>query len=62
MRVVKRSGKFAVAVTESDEWINYADLSNMSLEDFLEEAKEYARENNIRVIVYVASDEYEIRP
>jgi hypothetical protein len=61
-----RKGKFAITVTESDKWINFADLSNDEngeiLKSVIDEAKEHANREKEWVCVYISELEYEIRP
>jgi hypothetical protein len=57
----ERKGKFAISVTESDKWLNFADLSNDKtgeiLKAVIEEAKEHANREKEYVIVYIAEKE-----
>jgi hypothetical protein len=57
----ERKGKFAITVTESDKWLNFADLSNDKtgeiLKAVIEEAKEYANREKEWVLVYLAEKE-----
>ena len=62
----ERKGVFAISVTQSDKWVNFADLSNDKtgeiLKGVIEEAKEYANRHREWVAIYLAEKEIEIRP
>jgi hypothetical protein len=60
--VVKRRGRFAIAVSENNKWVHHTDLTKEKLDDVLETAKEHAMENGEQVIVYIANVEIEITP
>jgi hypothetical protein len=62
-----REGKFAIAVSESNRWLNYADLSEDDaegtiLKGVIEDAKYYANRTKKWVVVYIATKEIEIHP
>jgi hypothetical protein len=62
----ERKGVFALTVTESDKWINFADLSDDKtgeiMKGVIEEAKEHANRQKEWVVVYIAGMEIEIHP
>jgi hypothetical protein len=62
----ERKGLFAITLTESNKWIDYADLAEDGtgeiLKEVIESAKEYANEKDECVIVYIAEKEIEIEP
>jgi hypothetical protein len=62
-----REGKFAITVSESDKWLNFADLSEDDaegtiLKGVIEEAKEYSNKHREWTVIYIATKEIEIHP
>jgi hypothetical protein len=56
----ERNGKFAIIVDSEDRWLEFYDLTQISIEDVLKEAKYYAEDRDY-VVVYECVKEYEIK-
>jgi len=57
----KREGEWAIAVTEDNKWVIFADLKYDSIANVLNEAKKYSKEHDVEVLVYEADIEHIIR-